>query len=128
MDGNWLLDPLDQTLRSASQADGQEPSSAQRKLREIPIRIHVNDPSLVVRSRLEAFDVVTRRTVCASKGDGQAKRWTGTQGTVDVACEGCDNCSFALSGQVSCGPDSGSKERTRHVRHEDVELQHAQII
>ena len=102
MDGNWLLDPLDQTLRSASQADGQEPSSAQRKLREIPIRIHVNDPSLVVRSRLEAFDVVTRRTVCASKGDGQAKRWTGTQGTVDVACEGCDNCSFALSGQVSC--------------------------
>ena len=99
-DGSWLVDPLDGKLRQADTSTTE--STAQRKLREIPIRIHVNDPSLVVQSKLEAFDVTTRRTVCASNGSGRAKRWSGATGTVEVACEGCDRCSFALSGAVEC--------------------------
>lgn len=99
-DGTWLLDPLDAALRQGGDAQGDSPTY--RKLREIPIRIHVNDPSLVVRARLEAFDLTTRRTVCASNGNGQAKRWSGVTGTVDVACVGCDRCPFANSGAAEC--------------------------
>lgn len=98
-DGGWLADPLDAALREKSQ---QVESTASAKLRQIPIRLHVNDPSLTVRSRFEAFDNTTRRTVCASNGGGVAKRWTGTTGTTDVACVGSDRCEFANSGSAQC--------------------------
>ena len=100
-DGAWVQDDLDAKLREAIVANGNE-GVAQRKLRSIPIRIHVNDPSLVVRSRLEAFDPVSGRTVCSSDGSGIAKRWSAGVGTVDVSCDGCDRCSFATSGQADC--------------------------
>ncbi len=99
-DGSWLPDPLNAKLRHDDAPEGD--AAPYRKLREIPIKIHVNDPSLVVRSRLEAFDVQSRRTVCASNGGGSAKRWSGVTGTTDVECVGCDRCSFANSGAVEC--------------------------
>lgn len=99
-DGTWLPDPLNAKLRQGDAPEGD--AAPYRKLREIPINIHVNDPSLVVRSRLEAFDVQSRRTVCASNGGGSAKRWSGVTGTTDVECVGCDRCSFANSGAVEC--------------------------
>jgi hypothetical protein len=100
VDGTWVHDELDGKLRESMAPQSNE-GVAQRKLRAIPIRIHVNDPSLVVRSRLEAFDE-NGRTVCSSDGSGTAKRWAAGQGTVDVSCDGCDRCSFATSGQVEC--------------------------
>ncbi|ABD72000.1 hypothetical protein Rfer_4314 (plasmid) [Rhodoferax ferrireducens T118] len=99
-DGAWLPDPLNAMLRQGDAPEGD--AAPYRKLREIPIKIHVNDPSLVVRSRLEAFDVQSRRTVCASNGGGSAKRWSGVTGTTDVECVGCNRCSFANSGAVEC--------------------------
>lgn len=97
--GDWVADSLDTTLREKV-TKGESAASA--KLRQIPIRLHVNDPALIVRSRFEAFDNTTRRTVCASNGGGVAKRWTGTTGTTDVACVGSDRCEFANGGIAQC--------------------------
>jgi|JI10StandDraft_1071094.scaffolds.fasta_scaffold25564_5 hypothetical protein len=103
-EGNeWVRDPLDTQLRPQEQAPGQD-ASADRpspKLREIPIQFLCNDPSLSIRSRLQAFNTRTQRPVCSSDGSGHAKR-LGDSGTVDVECVGPDLCSFAAQDGVAC--------------------------
>ncbi len=98
-DGSWLRDELDSRLRTNL---GGEEGVSQRKLREIPIRIAVNDPSLIARAQLQAFDRDTGKVMCSSKGNGTAKRWSAGSGTADVTCVGADRCSFANSGNVDC--------------------------
>ena len=101
-DGTWIADEIDAKLRERSKKMQRSTGSAQAKLQAIPVRMHVNDPSLIVQSGLEAFDLVTKRSVCVSSGAGTAKRWSGSTGTTDVECVGCDRCTFANSGSVAC--------------------------
>ena len=98
--GNWLEDTLNRSLRHSNGSAGESVEPA--KLRQIPIQIHINDPALVARSRLEAFDRTTKRTVCSSDGGGVAMRLDGHGKRVKVDCVGCDNCPFANSGRVDC--------------------------
>jgi len=90
----WIPDPLDDKLRG-------ELSEAERKLRAIPVRVQVNDPSLVIRSRFEAFNVRTNRPVCASVDSGKARRLVDGE-MVDVSCEGPERCAFASDDEVRC--------------------------
>lgn len=97
--GDWVRDPLDAALRANLPG---EQGVAQRKLREIPIRVAVNDPALIARAQLQAFDRATGQVMCSSKGNGVAHRWSAGSGTTEVSCVGCDRCSFANSGNVEC--------------------------
>lgn len=90
----WVRDPIDSRLR--------EETGASRKLREIPVSVEVNDPSLVVRSRLEAFDMASGRPVCASTAAGKAKRRLDSGDVLEVDCVGCDSCQFARSPGLEC--------------------------
>lgn len=94
-EGDWVAAPIDAQLRKGA---------ANALLREIPVRVQFNDPSLSMRSRLEAYDPFTKRLVCTSNGNGLAKRRTDT-GLVDVACDGCNKCAFSNRfGDTLCKP------------------------
>lgn len=101
-DTGWVPDEIDGLVREKHGVGADGAGVAQRKLRSIPITVSVNDPSLVVRSGLQAFDLNTSRAVCSSNGDGKAKRWDGEHGWTETACTGCNSCSFANSAGVEC--------------------------
>lgn len=110
-EGNWIDHPLQAKLlaaqaeRARQAQKGNEGSappspSVERKLREIPIRFQFDDPDLVFRAQLQAFDTRSKRMVCASIGPGKAKRLS-AEGPVEVECPGPDHCGFARDG-VRC--------------------------
>jgi len=90
----WVPDPLDEQLRPPT-------TEADRKLRAIPVRVQVNDPSLVIRSRFEAFNVRTNRPICASCDTGKARRLVDGE-MMDVDCAGPERCTFASDEEVRC--------------------------
>lgn len=95
----WVPHPLHEQLleKVAPPREG----AAERKLREIPIRIMYDSPDLTVRSRFEAFDAQRKRPVCASTAAGQARRIT-HDGAQVVECLGPDDCTFAKSEGIRC--------------------------
>jgi len=95
----WVLHPLQEEL--LSKLPPPQEGAAERKLREIPIRIMYDSPDLTVRSRLEAFDAKRKRPVCASTAAGKARR-IGTDGPQEVECVGPDECAFAKSEGIRC--------------------------
>ena len=99
-DGQWLEDPLQKKLLEALPA-GPRPG-VPAKLREIPIRLSYDAPDLVCRTRFEAFHTKSGRSVCASVGAGQAKRFNDEGGIEQVTCAGPEGCEFAKSEGVRC--------------------------
>lgn len=108
--GRWMLDPLDEKLRAergvevkpGADAMHAEEGKPPMKLRSIPVRVLVNDPSLVVSSRLEAFDTQTKRPACVSTAAGKARRTNQAGAAEEVACVGCDACAYAKQDHVRC--------------------------
>ena len=99
-DGQWLEDPLQKKLLEAV-PPGPRPG-VPPKLREIPIRLSYDAPDLVCRTRFEAFHTQSGRSVCASVGSGQAKRFNDQGGVDEVKCAGPESCEFAKSQGVRC--------------------------
>lgn len=99
-DGRWLEDPLQAELLNALPPAASRDAPA--KLREIPIRLSYDSPDLVCRTRYEAFDNQTGRSVCASVGSGEARRLNDRGGIDDVKCTGPEGCDFANSPGVRC--------------------------
>lgn len=98
--GEWLLHPMHGRVFAArAQAVG---ASGEKKLREIPVFMPYDSPDLIVRSRLEAFDLRSRRPVCASVGNARARRLGPNGEALDVACPGAADCTFAQEGGVRC--------------------------
>lgn len=83
---SWLLHPLHNQLLD---------SSANGKLRSIPVRLLFNDPALNLRAAYSAFDRTTGRPVCA--GDGQTARRSSDEGVQSLPCPSPQGCGF---GQV----------------------------
>ena len=79
----WLLHPFDDVLRQ--QAGG--------KLRNLPVRMLFNDPSLNLRADYNLFDRSTGRPVCV--GNGETCRRSGQEGIETLQCPGSDTCRFA---------------------------------
>jgi hypothetical protein len=103
-DGQWINHVLQEQLQAAIKDQDAVPV-AERKLRSIPVRVQFDDPSLTMRSRLEAFDTNLKRPVCASSGKGVANRLlrSGEDTTQkEVTCEGPEACAFARSEGISC--------------------------
>lgn len=82
----WLLHPLHTQLLE---------SSANGKLRSIPVRLLFNDPALNLRAAYSAFDRTSGRPVCA--GDGQTARRSTDEGVQSLPCPSPQGCGF---GQV----------------------------
>lgn len=103
-DHQWLEHEMMGELRAQQHARDQEAAKrkgevhdtpvAETKIRSIPIRLQFDDPELALNSRFEAFDRQIGRPVCASIGNGQAKRAT-ESGSEVVECVGPDACPFA---------------------------------
>lgn len=83
MGDGWILHPLDEKLRKA----------AGGKLREIPVRVLLNDPGLNLRAAFSLFDRETGRPVCV--GNGETCRRSTNAGTEVLPCPGPDACAFA---------------------------------
>ena len=79
----WLLHPFDDVLRQESGG----------KLRNLPVRMLFNDPSLNLRADYNLFDRATGRPVCV--GNGEACRRMGQEGIESLPCPGSDTCRFA---------------------------------
>ena len=104
-DGDWIDHRLQGDLLKRQQPDpaGDEgESSANRKLRAIPIHVQFNSPDLVIRSNLQAFDLKSKRLVCASSGGGVAKRAEADGSVEEVECVGNEACEFAAREGVRC--------------------------
>jgi len=102
---DWVDHPIQSTLlaKQADPDDGEpRESAANRKLRSIPIRVQFNSPDLVIRSNLQAFDLKSKRLVCASSGNGEAKRANIDGSVQTVACVGNETCEFAAGSNVRC--------------------------
>jgi hypothetical protein len=105
-DGDWVDHPIQEALlkrQDAERATGEAAESqASRKLRAIPIRLQFNSPDLVIRSNLQAFDVNQKRLVCASSGNGVAKRAEADGSVQEVTCQGNEACEFAAQAGIRC--------------------------
>lgn len=104
-DGEWVDHELqEQLLQRQQQEPSDDPaeSNANRKLRSIPIRLQFNSPDLVIRSNLQAFDLNSKRLVCASSGNGAAKRAQADGSAQEVECVGNETCEFAARAGVRC--------------------------
>lgn len=99
--GQWIPHPLHQELLDKLPPPAAAEGAAERKLREIPIRIMFDDPDLTVRSRYEAFEVQRKRPVCGSTTAGKARRLVGASAE-EVECVGPEECAFAHSEGVRC--------------------------
>lgn len=79
----WVLHPLHTKL-----AD----TTANGKLRAIPVKLLFNAPDLNLRAQYSLFDRTTGRPVCV--GDGQSARRVSTEGLQDLPCPAPDSCEF----------------------------------
>lgn len=86
-DGNWVEHPI---TAAVAKKMGVEPG----KLTEIPIKLMVNDPDLIVRERYEAY-TDKGRILCA--GDGCKAKRMGRDGDIEaIDCPGPDKCEFGI--------------------------------
>ncbi len=86
----WINHPLDEKLRAKS--DG--------KLRQIPVRMLFNDPTLNLRAEYTLFDRQTGRPLCV--GDGEQCQRRTSQGVEQLPCPSPDRCPLAQGG--ACKP------------------------
>jgi len=89
-DGQWLLHPLDKTLRT----------EAGDKLRSIPVRLLFNDPDLNFRAQYALFDRTSGRPLCV--GDGEHCKRRCNEGIKALPCPSPDGCPLAQGG--NCKP------------------------
>jgi hypothetical protein len=80
----WLLHPLHTKLIE---------TSANTKIRAIPVRVLFNSSDLNLRAEYSLFDRTTGRPICVGNGE-TAKRVT-DDGMADVACTSPDSCAVA---------------------------------
>jgi hypothetical protein len=80
----WLLHPLHTKLIE---------TSANTKIRAIPVRVLFNSSDLNLRAEYSLFDRTTGRPICVGNGE-TAKRVT-DEGMVDVVCTSPDSCAVA---------------------------------
>ena len=83
----WVLHPLDEELRK---------TSANGKLRCIPVRVLFNDPDLNLRAEYSLFERQTGRPVCVGNGE-TCRRFTNA-GVQTLPCPSPDACEFARGG------------------------------
>lgn len=81
----WVEHPVMATLKK-----GGDESEANKKLREIPIRLMFSNPELNFRESYEAFE--DGRQLCVSKGASAKRRVDGRIESLD--CPGPDVCEF----------------------------------
>lgn len=86
----WVLHPLDEVMRS----------SAQGKLRALPVRMLFDDPTLNLRATYTAFDRDTGRPLCV--GDGITCRRAGRSDIETLECPTPDGCAYGQ--QAGCKP------------------------
>ncbi|MFA9202572.1 MAG: hypothetical protein ACEQSD_01050 [Flavobacteriales bacterium] len=89
----WLLHPFDEYLR-------QNVSSANGKLRSIPVRMLFDDPELNLRAEYSLFDRSTGRPICVGNGEHCQRRTA--EGVQQLACPSPSLCEFAPQGH--CKP------------------------
>ena len=87
-DGGWVNHPLDDTLRKTAGAGA--------KLRQIPIRLLFDDPSLNLRASYHLFDRQTGRPLCV--GNGETCRRSLAVGVQTLPCPTPEACELAKGG------------------------------
>ncbi|SFR52688.1 hydrolase or metal-binding protein [Thiomicrospira sp. ALE5] len=87
----WILHPLDKKLRE---------TSAQGKLRTIPIQLLFNQPDLNCRVQYSLFDRNTARPVCV--GNGETCKRTTASGIDTLPCPSPQACDIGANGH--CKP------------------------
>ena len=83
----WVLHPLDEELRK---------TSANGKLRCIPVRVLFNDPDLNLRAEYSLFERQTGRPICVGNGE-TCKRITNS-GVQNLPCPSPDCCELGRGG------------------------------
>ncbi|CAA0097943.1 Uncharacterised protein [BD1-7 clade bacterium] len=89
--GEWLLHPLDETLRQNSDGD---------KLRAIPVRFLFNDPELNLRANYSLFDREKSRPICVGNGETCKRQVAGA--IEKHPCPSPSLCDIAQNG--NCKP------------------------
>ena len=90
----WVLHPVNETMRKA-QSTGLI-SSANAKLRCIPVRLLFNDPDLNLRANYSLFDRQTGRPLCV--GNGDTCRRSTVNGIQTMPCPAPEGCDLAEKG------------------------------
>ena len=83
----WVLHPLDEELRK---------TSANGKLRCIPVRVLFNDPDLNLRAEYSLFERQTGRPICVGNGE-TCRRFTNA-GVQTLSCPSPDCCELGRGG------------------------------
>jgi len=83
----WVNHPLDEELRK---------TSANGKIRSIPVRMLFNDPDLNLRAEYSMFDRQNGRPLCV--GNGETCRRSTDNGVEALPCPSPDHCQFAKGG------------------------------
>ncbi len=83
----WVLHPLDEELRK---------TSANGKLRCIPVRVLFNDPDLNLRAEYSLFERQTGRPICVGNGE-TCRRFTNS-GVQTLSCPSPDCCELGRGG------------------------------
>ncbi len=83
----WVLHPLDEELRK---------TSANGKLRCIPVRVLFNDPDLNLRAEYSFFERQTGRPICVGNGE-TCRRFTNA-GVQTLPCPSPDCCELGRGG------------------------------
>ena len=83
----WVLHPLDEELRK---------TSANGKLRCIPVRVLFNDPDLNLRAEYSLFERQTGRPICVGNGE-TCRRFTNS-GVQTLPCTSPDCCELCRGG------------------------------
>jgi len=90
--GKWVEHPLGESLRGGD---------ANKKLREIPVRLLFDDPDLSFRESYELFK--DSRQVCVGNGEHSKRRVDGVLESCD--CPGPDLCEFSQKQEkIKCKP------------------------
>ena len=83
----WVLHPLDEELRK---------TSANGKLRCIPVRVLFNDPDLNLRAEYSLFERQTGRPICV--GNGETCKRSTNSGVQTLPCPSPDCCELGRGG------------------------------
>lgn len=106
--GKWVdhpvirkLQPDNESVTQGECQQGAAESTAQKKLRAIPVRMLTNSPDLILRARYEAMHRTQGNIACA--GDGETAKRRMQDGSIEeVECRGPDHCSFAKAAEHPC--------------------------
>jgi hypothetical protein len=83
----FITHPLDEEFRK---------SSANGKIRSIPIRVIFNDPELTLQASYSCFDRTTGRPLCV--GNGETCKRFAASGIESLPCPSPDACEFSKGG------------------------------